>query len=351
MGRFKEQVKCCWLTLNRRCNMRCKWCYAQGAKFSEKRELSFDNAIKAVDMIVDIGVKNLTLIGGEPTLWKGLSKLIEYAKLKGISVGLVTNGLELHSRQKLTLLKESGLRNINVSIKGGGSEEYIKNTGVDCYARVLEAVANIIEEKIPYSISYVFTEENISNLIQAVLPFKRMGANNFYFTFCNSVVNDSKIVQELANPIRLIREFEKQYQKLNEEQIKFKLHQIFPNCFWEVNILEEMKAKNQIKTVCQFLDKTGLIFGTALELMFCNMLHECTYGNYGQDFNNGVELQKHLKSEKVLEEYKQILKTPSKDCYNCTDFKNCAGGCSLQWLNYSFEEIKKMRDDYDAKSN
>ena len=39
------EYKGCWITLNRACNLRCKWCYAQDTKFSLLDDMELEKSI------------------------------------------------------------------------------------------------------------------------------------------------------------------------------------------------------------------------------------------------------------------------------------------------------------------
>ena len=338
MERLSDKVNSCWITLNRKCNFRCTWCYAQGEDYSDEKNMNFDDAVKAVDLAFDLGIRNISLIGGEPTLWNGLGKIIPYASKKSIKIGLITNGLVFASKTYLLKLIKAGLSSINLSIKGGNAEEYENNTGRDSYNDIKSAVKNIIETKIPHVLSYVLTNNNIDGFVNDMEQFKRLGTNNFYFSFCNS--GDDKIN---ANPLELVRGFETQYDNLESKGFNFVLHQSLPNCLWDSTILQKMNKNKRLKTVCQLHSKSGLVFGTKLELYYCNMLYQHPYGQHGIDYNNAKELVKFLNDNKVKNSYKELLKTPFNKCVECADFKDCGGGCVLQWKQiYNIAQLKKV---------
>ena len=56
-----------WLTVNIACNLNCKWCYAQ--ETDKNCNMDLDTAKKLIDISIDCKVKNLKLIGGEPTIY------------------------------------------------------------------------------------------------------------------------------------------------------------------------------------------------------------------------------------------------------------------------------------------
>ena len=61
-------VRGCWITVNRSCNLRCKWCYAKSSEYDLDNSMDFTLFKKLVDIATDLKVKNFLLIGGEPTI-------------------------------------------------------------------------------------------------------------------------------------------------------------------------------------------------------------------------------------------------------------------------------------------
>lgn len=78
-----------WLTTNRSCNNRCEWCYAQNAIGNE---MDIDDAKKCVDVLKELKVKHIVLIGGEPTIYSHLIELLKY--IKGIILAFLLRQTE-----------------------------------------------------------------------------------------------------------------------------------------------------------------------------------------------------------------------------------------------------------------
>ncbi len=55
------------LTVNRRCNLNCGWCYVDKTA-QQMADMSFEVACKLVDISIEAGARNLLLFGGEPTV-------------------------------------------------------------------------------------------------------------------------------------------------------------------------------------------------------------------------------------------------------------------------------------------
>jgi len=101
-----------WLEVNLlpECNGKCKWCVeAQG--YHPTQRVSWD---KLLGRILETGKKHVMLLGGEPTLYPDLGKLIKALVAAERTVSLTTNGSKLGPHFIETKLK--GLTSINISI-------------------------------------------------------------------------------------------------------------------------------------------------------------------------------------------------------------------------------------------
>ncbi|MDM5238918.1 GTP 3',8-cyclase MoaA [Bacillus cereus] len=105
-----------------RCNFRCTYCMPSEvfgpdyAFLQEEFLLTFDEIERLARLFISMGVNKIRLTGGEPLLRKDLPKLIaRLAKLEGLTdIGLTTNGIHLAKQAKL--LKEAGLKRVNISL-------------------------------------------------------------------------------------------------------------------------------------------------------------------------------------------------------------------------------------------
>ena len=333
-----------WITLNRSCNLRCNWCYAKSAGYGSFDNLQVERAINLVNIIADLKVSHISLIGGEPTVYENLASVVRYINSKNISSGLITNGVALASKDFLMKLCDAGLSSIGISLKGFSTESYKNNTGVDAYDSVLKAINNVVSCQIPYSVSMVLNSENIKFFLQGVEDAKRNGATNFYFTFEFDFSpleqsNDTKFDFK-GNVFDLVEGFYQTYDELcNLTNGNFVLHQTFPLCIWEDEFLNVLKSRNQIHTSCQLLQRTGIIFDTNGNLLPCNAMYNHPIGKYGFDFTNGEELKKYLSNNKICKVYERLSSAPSKKCVDCDKWELCGGGCISNWCHYDLDTL------------
>src|SRR5258708_40228004 len=105
------------ISVTDRCNFRCVYCMPEEGMQWLKREsiLSFDEIERIARVAVDLGVDEIRLTGGEPTLRPNLpAPLARRSRLPRPSFGLPANGFLLRSMARP--LADAGLKRINVSL-------------------------------------------------------------------------------------------------------------------------------------------------------------------------------------------------------------------------------------------
>ena len=94
------------------CDYKCQMC---GHWREPVHRITTEQALAAVRDAVALGARSLILSGGEPTLHKGLVRIVEEAARLGLRVTLATNGGGL-AEGKLAALVAAGVAQFNVSV-------------------------------------------------------------------------------------------------------------------------------------------------------------------------------------------------------------------------------------------
>jgi cyclic pyranopterin phosphate synthase len=131
------------ISVTDRCNLRCSYCIPTEDVEWLPREgiLSFEEIERFVRVVAPLGIRKLRLTGGEPLLRKGLTELVRRLVLvPGIEdVGMTTNAVGL--ARKAQVLRDAGLKRLNVSLDTVDRELYERLTRRDQLLSVLEGLA------------------------------------------------------------------------------------------------------------------------------------------------------------------------------------------------------------------
>ncbi|TKJ17350.1 hypothetical protein CEE44_02335 [Candidatus Woesearchaeota archaeon B3_Woes] len=107
---FKKDSPCIanWI-ITSQCNCKCPFCeLGIENKYNPKEELSTKRCFEIIKEMKKMGIKVVTISGGESFLRKDIYLILEELNKNGIKIGIVTNGLLLNSltQEKINLLKK-----------------------------------------------------------------------------------------------------------------------------------------------------------------------------------------------------------------------------------------------------
>ena len=323
-----------WLTLNRECNMRCKWCYECSSGYDAKTFMTFDSAKKCIDIISDMGIKKVNLIGGEPTLHPNFFEIIDYLAEKNIKCNIVTNGLKLNDDEFFNELLKRKNAFPSISIKSDSKESYIKDTGVNCWERITRVIKKMLDLNLNFGCTYVINNENVSKLFNTMQTFQNLGLKHIGLSFCYSCPGNVMIYDVK----KFIKDIETQLKLIDTLSIKYNIHFTLPVCLWDKEFIENLRNRKIINTVCQLQQKSGLIFDTNMDILVCNTLYDYPIIK-AEEYSDEKSLTKILHSDKIENVYKDLLKLPSKKCSTCEYLQNCGGGCVLTWQYLKLDDI------------
>ncbi|HEY8376658.1 MAG TPA: radical SAM protein, partial [Nannocystis sp.] len=102
--------------LTLKCDQKCIHCGSR-AGAARTRELSTDEALALVPQLRELGVGEVTLIGGEAYLRDDFILIARAIRMAGMDCTLTTGGLNL-TASRCEALKEAGIRSVSVSIDG-----------------------------------------------------------------------------------------------------------------------------------------------------------------------------------------------------------------------------------------
>lgn len=139
-GRVHSNLR---ISVTDRCNIRCFYCMPdENIRFKPREELlSFEEIVRFVHVVAQLGVNKLRLTGGEPLVRSGLDELVrQLAGVPGIEdIALTTNGLLLADHAER--LKHAGLNRVNVSLDTLNEATFQRIARREGLSRVLEGIA------------------------------------------------------------------------------------------------------------------------------------------------------------------------------------------------------------------
>lgn len=341
---MNRKIDNCWLTVNKSCNLRCRWCYLKESwNDKENFDLELEHAYALVDMIDKLEVKSVTITGGEPTNYKELISVIKYIHKKGIRTSINTNGIRFAEDKYANEIFNAGLNSVNVSLKGYDEISYYINTGKHNFKDVLIALKNISKLNMNSVVSLVLHKDVVYNLLELLQLVCSYRVDFVYFS-----MNYSFDLKTINDNFVILKEFEKKYEEIDRlTKGNFAFNPVFPLCVMSHDFVFKLLRKKQFVLKCQLLNGNGVVFDNKADIIPCNALYDVVLGQYKVDFDDGGSLKDFINSKKVLDFYGKIKSLPSEKCVTCKMNYICMGGCLLQWQFYDLDYLLNLKENND----
>lgn len=146
IDRFGRKHTYLRISVTDRCNLRCAYCMpANGIKWKPKNEiLTYEEIVRIARIFVEMGITKIRLTGGEPLVRNELDRLVEQLSLlPGVqTIAMTTNAVLLAG--KTQLLKNAGLKGINISLDTLRAERFSEITRRDDFANVMSGIEEVL---------------------------------------------------------------------------------------------------------------------------------------------------------------------------------------------------------------
>lgn len=156
------------LAVTDRCNLRCFYCMpAEGIRYLPKQELlSYEEMLRMVRLMAEMGVSKVRITGGEPFVRKDLMYFLQELKaISGIEqINITTNGVL--TTDYIPALKALGIGSVNLSLDTFDRERFKEITRRDEFEKVKACFDSLMAHEIPTKINAVVMEgKNTEDII------------------------------------------------------------------------------------------------------------------------------------------------------------------------------------------
>ncbi len=167
-GRLINYVR---LAVTDRCNLRCFYCMPEeGIQFAPKKDiLSFEEMIRLVTVLSEMGISKVRLTGGEPFVRRDIMNLIEQmAALEGIKkIALTTNGTLTAPHVKE--FKNLKISSVNLSLDSLDPKRFFEVTRRDEFDKVMNTMEELLKHGIDTKINCVVIQgQNDQDILSMV---------------------------------------------------------------------------------------------------------------------------------------------------------------------------------------
>lgn len=170
---FGRKIDYLRVSVTDRCNLRCAYCMPDRPFewIEHNKILSFENIFSFVKIAIDNGVEKIRITGGEPLVRKGVENFVglisKYAP--NIDLAMTSNGVLL--AQKAEILKQNGLKRVNISLDTLKPEIFEKISKRNLLDEVLKGIDKAVEVGFKVKLNCIVVRGINENEISEILNF------------------------------------------------------------------------------------------------------------------------------------------------------------------------------------
>ncbi|MEM2135375.1 MAG: radical SAM protein [Candidatus Freyarchaeota archaeon] len=162
-GHNYDKIPVISLKITNECSLKCLHCSSDSG-LPLHNELTLGEIQNLIDELAKIGVKRITLSGGEPTIRKDFWEILRYLDDASIQVSLFTNGFLLN-RNFVRRLSDFGVSGVRISVDGGVAKTHDEIRGVKgSFSKAMKAVKLCRESELMVLIVSVIMKNNIPEI-------------------------------------------------------------------------------------------------------------------------------------------------------------------------------------------
>jgi len=280
--------------ITQRCSLHCKMCrFWVDGNHDVENELETEQICCLIDELIDdLGVRRLRLVGGEPFLREDTVQIIRHAKTRGMHVNVVTDGFEI-SEGLADQIVVSGLDTLRFSIDGVGEIHDKVRGKAGCYRRTADSIGYIQEAKkrrdTPHpevQIFSVITKINYDQLLPLWNESKTTFAPSRYLFGLVVEATPEMVEESIWNEKQLLDDhyipIGKSLQLSNEQRAVFESH------VRQISNKQESEVSREILNLLArlFLNKpkcpesNSIHIDQAGHVTFCSFYMNYSYGKY-----------------------------------------------------------------------
>lgn len=160
------------LAVTDRCNLRCFYCMPEeGIQYLPKPHLlSYEEMIRLVSILAEMGVSKVRITGGEPFLRRDIMPFLwKLSEIEGINkINITTNGVL--TAPLVPELKKLGVSSVNLSLDSLDRQRFFEITRRDEFPKVWETLETLLAHDIPVKINTVVmsgkNDEDILSMVE-----------------------------------------------------------------------------------------------------------------------------------------------------------------------------------------
>src|SRR3989344_4717762 len=208
--------KIAWLTVNRACNFRCRWCYAKETQYAKDSVATLKYSQEILSLLQTLGTKEVIIIGGEPTLWPHLIETNRFCRTQKIKTTIATNAVRFSDDSFWCDYTQNPNDFGGISIKGFSKENLKLVAGTNNFNRSVLGIKRGLAF-FKGGVSVVYNSICVDNLVDLAKFAMDCGARSLTISPCTPTFGGTWVESEFViSPKQIVENITRDYGRFRE---------------------------------------------------------------------------------------------------------------------------------------
>lgn len=270
-----------YMYISESCNLACKHCWLSplyDPKGKSGTFIKLEHVQAAIEQAKPLGLSNIKLTGGEPTLHPQLAEIMQFIHAANIRITMETNGV-LVDDELAGFMAAHGLSFVSVSLDGASAETHNFVRGVaDSYDRAIEGVKALVRAGTRPQLICTLNRANISEVPDLIDLAANLGCQSLKINILQYAGRAEKFSQEYGLSVPEVIEFSEHMQEVSRRDGRLPIYVHVPLAFQSIGSLLTSVG------TCGILNILGVL--ASGELSMCGIgysIPELVYGHLDHD--------------------------------------------------------------------
>ncbi|MBI5849022.1 MAG: radical SAM protein [Nitrospirae bacterium] len=290
-----------------RCNQSCSFCFNASVEY--RKDLTPEDALNLLDIMMDLGIHNLDIMGGEPFLLHWMPSFIHEAVNRGIVVNVSTNGSLPEVMEAFRGLNHEKI-NIGISLEGSTAHTHNGLTSAAHFERAVSSISTLVSMGLNPVVKTVVTKATLPDIQPIIHLLHTMGVKRYYLIHMDLLSkNDSSHQSAISYP-----DFLDFYYAVRSANRTLEINRVNASCFEKGSLAKGVRCAGGVRKLAVMPD--GSVYP-------CNLFLHAPEFNLGNIFTD--KFTTIWSSPKLR--YFRTFGGNSCRLKACSNYASCTGGC------------------------
>jgi len=300
-----------------RCNQNCSFCF--NSLSGLVKDMSPANALGLLDIMLDLGIHDLDIMGGEPFLLPWMPSFLHAAIREGIKVNISTNGSFPEVMEEFRGLSPEKI-NIGISLEGSSAETHNPLTNAANFEKALSSISSLVSMGFNPIVKTVVSSQTMADIQDIIAVLKQMDVQRYYLIHRDLFsMNHADKEDALSFP-----DFMSFFLNLRIQNPDFEINKVNASCFEKETLPKGVRCAGGARKLSIMPDGS---------LYPCNLFQHAPEFNLGNIFSGSFN---EIWQNSKLSFFRRFEKNRC-GMHACENHESCTGGCPAHALFHGYD--------------